>query len=229
MESAKTCARGYVQVTEGVAVISDFHENISYIYSGKFGQIFFELPDCFIDYSSSFENVIFNRILKEDLLKRHILELYFFNFLKNVATERKNEYQASCLIRLSNKDNKKVLQILHTIRYLNCLSNGSVWCGICTYVPFPQICEKSEGCIVDITTGETVSKEQYMECSNKLLSKRQTEILALLAKGFGSKQIAGKLNISLHTVNRHRQDIISILRVTNTAAAVRIGLRMHLI
>lgn len=29
LESAKTCARGFVQVTEGVAVISDFHENIS--------------------------------------------------------------------------------------------------------------------------------------------------------------------------------------------------------
>ncbi|WP_300804490.1 helix-turn-helix transcriptional regulator [uncultured Akkermansia sp.] len=227
LESAKAWAYGYAQITEGVAVISDFHKNVSYIYSGKFGQ-FFNLPNYFVNDNSAFEDVIFNRIFKEDLLKRHVFELYFFNFLKNVLPEKKCEYQASCLIRLLNKNNK-VLQIIHNMRYLNCLSNGSVWCGVCTYAPSTQIHEKSEGCIVNISTGETVRKEQYMECSSKLLSKRQTEILALLAKGFGSKQIADKLNISLHTVNRHRQDILSILRVTNTVAAVGIGLRMRLI
>ncbi|WP_455589066.1 LuxR C-terminal-related transcriptional regulator [Bacteroides rodentium] len=48
-------------------------------------------------------------------------------------------------------------------------------------------------------------------------------------KGISSKQIADKPNISLHTVNRHRQDILSSLRVNNTAAAGEIGLRLHFI
>jgi len=62
-----------------------------------------------------------------------------------------------------------------------------------------------------------------------LLSKRQKEILGFLAKGLGSKQIAEYLNISFNTVNRHRQDILSVLRVKNTVAAVEIGIKMNLI
>lgn len=73
-ESAKSYAHGFALATEGVAVISDFHNNVSYIYSGKFGQTFFNLPECHIDNNSAFENTIFSRILKDDLLERHITE-----------------------------------------------------------------------------------------------------------------------------------------------------------
>ena len=55
------------------------------------------------------------------------------------------------------------------------------------------------------------------------------EILSLIAKGVPSKQIADNLNISIYTVNRHRQDILATLKVANTAAAVEIALRMNLI
>ena len=39
------------------------------------------------------------------------------------------------------------------------------------------------------------------------LSDRETEVLICLAKGLISKEIAGKLNISVHTVNSHRKNI----------------------
>lgn len=39
------------------------------------------------------------------------------------------------------------------------------------------------------------------------LSERETEVLVLLAKGCSSKEIADKLNISIHTVNTHRKNI----------------------
>ena len=39
------------------------------------------------------------------------------------------------------------------------------------------------------------------------LSDRETEVLVLLAKGCSSKEIADKLNISVHTVNTHRKNI----------------------
>ena len=68
-----------------------------------------------------------------------------------------------------------------------------------------------------------------MELLIIFLSRRQLEILSLIAKGVPSKQIAGNLNISIYTVNRHRQDILATLKVANTAAAVEIALRMNLI
>lgn len=39
------------------------------------------------------------------------------------------------------------------------------------------------------------------------LSERETEVLVLLAKGCQSKEIADRLNISVHTVNTHRKNI----------------------
>ena len=39
------------------------------------------------------------------------------------------------------------------------------------------------------------------------LSSRENEVLVLVAKGLSSKEIADKLNISIHTVNSHRKSI----------------------
>jgi DNA-binding CsgD family transcriptional regulator len=53
-------------------------------------------------------------------------------------------------------------------------------------------------------------------CNNKTsyipkdehLSKRETGVLKWLAKGLSNKEIADKLNISIHTVNTHRKNIM---------------------
>ena len=225
LESTKT----YARATEGVGVVSDFHNSVCYIYAGKFGQYFFGLPEYLEDYETAFENVIFDRVVKEDLLERRILELSFIAYLKNVPANQKSEYLASCFLRIYNDRRSYTMQILHTTRYLNCLSNGSIWCGLCTYSPFPQTSLGLNGGIVNTYTGITVNKEEYRQSNNNLLSKRQKEILGFLAKGLGSKQIAEYLNISFNTVNRHRQDILSVLRVKNTVAAVEIGIKMNLI
>lgn len=229
LESTKTYARAYARATEGVGVVSDFHNSVCYIYAGKFGQYFFGLPEYLEDYETAFENVIFDRVVKEDLLERHILELSFIAYLKNVPANQKSEYLASCFLRIYNERRSDTMQILHTTRYLNCLSNGSIWCGLCTYSPFPQTSLGLNGGIVNTYTGITVNKEEYRQSNNNLLSKRQKEILGFLAKGLDSKQIAEYLNISFNTVNRHRQDILSVLRVKNTVAAVEIGIKMNLI
>lgn len=39
------------------------------------------------------------------------------------------------------------------------------------------------------------------------LSERETDVLVLVAKGLSSKEIADRLNISVHTVNSHRKNI----------------------
>ncbi len=229
LNSTKAYAYAYARATEGVAVVSDFHNNICYIYAGVFGQYFFGLPEFMEDNNTAFENVIFNKVIKEDLLERHIFELSFYNYLKSIPAQRKSDYLASCYLRIYNHNGSEVVQILHTTRYINCLSNGSIWCGLCTYSPFPKNYAGTNCGIVNIFSGVTVSKEEYQKYNNKLLSKRQKEILGFLAKGYGSKQIAECLNISFNTVNRHRQDILSALQVSNTVAAVEIGVRMDLI
>jgi DNA-binding CsgD family transcriptional regulator len=64
--------------------------------------------------------------------------------------------------------------------------------------------------------------------SGTLLTKRETEILGLIAQGLDSRDIAERLFISVNTVNNHRQNILSKTRSENTTQALlytkRIGI-----
>lgn len=227
LEESKEMARAYAVASNGIAVLSDFYENVSYIYSGLLGRTL-GLDDFSKDATSSFEQDIFDKIPSEELLERHILELRFYRFLEANGIKDKSDYKMVSLIHF-NQDNGFLMPVLHCTRYVRILPGGSVWLGLCTYVPFTDIPQGFEGCIINQRTGETIRSQQCEQYDIQLLSVRQLEVLSLLAKGEGSKQIAEKLCISVNTVSRHRQDILIRLNVTNTAAAVKIGLRMHLI
>lgn len=227
LEESKELARSYAVVSNGIAVLSDFYENASYIYSGQFGRTL-GIDDFSKDTNSSFECEIFNKIPPEELLERHILELRFYRFLEANSIKDKSDYKMVSFVHF-NQGNGSRIPVLHCTRYIQILPGGSVWLGLCTYVPFVDIPEGIEGCIVNQRTGESIQSEQYKQYDCQLLSARQLEVLSLLAKGEGSKQIAEQLCISVNTVSRHRQNILTQLNVTNTAAAVKIGLRMHLI
>ena len=229
LAQAKACANNYALATEGIAVISDFQNNECHIYSGKFGQTIMNLPEYMVDRNSAFEDIIFCHAKKDDLIERHVLELRFFNFIKELSINDKTNFSASCLLRFYENDVNERVEMLHTTRYLSCSANGSVLFGLCTYIPYPISHSRQTGIIVNLLTGETVGRDIYETSDRKILSRRQLEILSLIAKGVPSKQIADRLNISINTVNRHRQDILATLKVANTAAAVEIALRMNLI
>ena len=57
--------------------------------------------------------------------------------------------------------------------------------------------------------------------ADTLLTSREREVLALAKEGMFSKEISEKLNISIHTVNRHRQNILEKLQVDNMIEAVK--------
>jgi NarL family two-component system response regulator LiaR len=65
--------------------------------------------------------------------------------------------------------------------------------------------------------------------SIEALSQRECEILALLADGATSKEIALALGLQPKTVENHRSRILDKLGVVNSAAAVRIALARGLI
>lgn len=224
LEDVKGYASAYAKATNGISVISDFQLNSCYIYSGAFGQIL-GLSESYIDTNTAFEEEIFNKVPHEELIQRHILELRYFHFLETVPVSDKTNYAVCCLMHFQVQG-QRTLPVFHTTRYVELDSKGNAWLGLCTYAPFQSIPGFMDGYIINTCTGETICLKQS---DNKLLSKRQLEILSLLAAGYGSKQIADKLCISVYTVSRHRQNILTKLKVKNTTAAVEIGLRMNLI
>jgi len=72
---------------------------------------------------------------------------------------------------------------------------------------------------------ETFRNPDPVEPSSEELSKREMEILALVAKGMANKEVGAKLNISFYTVRAHLRKIYEKLHVRCRAEAVAKHLR----
>lgn len=219
-------AKCFADVQGGIAVVSDLLKDRSYIFSGGLGESLGLKTSTVIE--SAFEDIIFSLIAPQDLLDRHVLELRYIELIKTLPVEKRGDYTQSSKVNLHV--NGEEIPIIHQTRYFEITDSGSVNIGICTYMPI-GVCrsEPFEGQIINLKTGKALSLEELGIVDSKILSIREREVLALLSQGMASKQIADKLNISLNTVYRHRQNILQHLNVANTAEAVKIGLKMNLI
>jgi len=65
--------------------------------------------------------------------------------------------------------------------------------------------------------------------ANTALSRREQEVLALLADGLVNKQIAARLGISTNTVKTHLELLFEKLGVTTRAEAVATGVKRGLL
>lgn len=62
-----------------------------------------------------------------------------------------------------------------------------------------------------------------------VLSNRDQEVLALVARGLSDRNVAAELVLSEHTVHRHVSNILRKLGVPTRAAAVAKATEQHLI
>lgn len=81
---------------------------------------------------------------------------------------------------------------------------------------------------------EFVNQSQTDEVSSssdpfKILSKRELEILPLIAKGYGNKDIAEKLFVSVKTVEAHKTHIMTKLNLKSKPELVEYALKKKLL
>jgi len=72
-------------------------------------------------------------------------------------------------------------------------------------------------------------KRKSLNCKGILITPREREIIRLIAEGKSNKQIADKLNISIHTVLTHRKNIMKKTNSNNTAGLVLFALKNNII
>jgi DNA-binding NarL/FixJ family response regulator len=65
--------------------------------------------------------------------------------------------------------------------------------------------------------------------SNHLITRREKEILKLIVEENTNQEIAGKLFLSLRTVENHRNNLLQKLEVKNTAGLVKVAIQEGLI
>ena len=78
---------------------------------------------------------------------------------------------------------------------------------------------ESKAAIVEtiIETTQAQPEQSSTSANNYELSKRETAVLVLVAKGLTNKEIADQLNVSPHTVMSHRKNIVNKTGIKSVA------------
>jgi DNA-binding NarL/FixJ family response regulator len=76
---------------------------------------------------------------------------------------------------------------------------------------------------------QTLAETENTEDNSYELSKRETDVLVLIAKGFMNKEIADRLNISVHTVISHRKNISRKTNIRSSAGLAIYAMMNNLI
>jgi DNA-binding NarL/FixJ family response regulator len=70
---------------------------------------------------------------------------------------------------------------------------------------------------------------EHVSCAGLGITDRELEVIRLISEGLSNKLIADKLDLSTHTVNTHRKNIMTKLNIPNTAGIVMFAVRNKLL
>lgn len=221
LDAYKEIAACYALTENAIAVLSDLRTNTSHIFYGGFGEYLGLAPKGTYTYINGiWESDIFSTIPEDDLEKKHLDELQFFDF--NRQTKRVGNYYMANQISM-NKSDGTPIKVMHRIFYFS--ESEAIRFALCLYTPMCGADIHSS--IIDSTQGVQILLENID--AGSMLSEREKEVLKLVDEGLLSKEIATRLNISTFTVSRHRQNILEKLRAKNSAHACKIAKQLKLI
>lgn len=90
--------------------------------------------------------------------------------------------------------------------------------------------------IITVAKGKTYFSDEAAQSLQKkhsaempVLTRREKEVLELIAEGLTNHEIAGKIFVSTNTVDTHRKNLLAKLEAKNTAALIRIATQLQLI
>lgn len=220
LEAYLAVASAYSMTENAVSVLSDLKERTSHIFYGGFGQTLGIAGKGTVHrLKTIWEEEILCRISSADLERKQLEELRFFEFIRHGASADEHYMQSSLVMRDAVG---REVKALHRIFYFR--HGKSVRFALCLYTPAMH---DVLAAIVHSPTGKLVPMNM---CGGAgILSARECEVLALVEEGLSSKDIAARLSISLHTVSRHRQNIMFKLRACNSAQACRMAKSLNLI
>ncbi len=221
LEKCQLFAKYFVELENGIAILSDLKNNKSYVYSGKMAEELniFQNKNV-LEIESIWEEELFDILEADDVLQKHILELQFFQFIKTIPFEERKDFCVVSKLRICGKQKS----LIHKMFYFSDAHHKNVELALCLYHFdfFPAL--DYIGMIINTSEG-TIIQQTEVENSD-FLSSREKEILKMIQSGKRSKEIAGLLFISVNTVNRHRQNILEKMRVSNTTEACTLASKL---
>ena len=231
IESCICVADGISSVTNACLVITDASCDKCYLFGGALAPLLGidDSPFTCKEIDSSDEDIIYIRLHPEDLPEKRMLEHEFFKFVDTLSAKEKVMYKATCRIRIKDKNNNYIV-IDNSTQIMRPSPAGKIWLILCSYDLSPDQTFNSGICArIKNNLTEEIIALSFADKKTQILTKREKEILNLIREGKPSKQIADILEISINTVNRHRQNILEKLSVGNSVEAITAATAMRLL
>ena len=217
-----TYARCMADVEHVIAVVSDLCNGTSRIFNGGFATALGISGYC--EENSIWEKKVLSLMSDQEQEEKFIAEIRFIHYLRKLGPSRRHYYLMS---KLRFEDaHGRMIDVLHRMYYVYDVGSESVRYAICLYGPL-SVDFRGKGIAVNSLTGSCV--ELSSSSDSGLISRRERQVLKLIDSGLKSREIADRLCISVHTVSRHRQEILSRLHVNNSIEACRLARSMGLI
>ena len=159
-----------------------------------------------------------NLVHPDDLEVVRRIDKKVWEFLDTLPEEEKLTYKYIYEMRVL--DRGKYVRMIYQMRILAFKDDNFLGMGIIDLAPEQSANTSVRFQIKNCLTDEIVPFA-IETATDALLTPREREILALAKEGMFSKEISEKLNISIHTVNRHRQNILEKLQVDNIIEAMK--------
>lgn len=160
------------------------------------------------------------RIHPEDRKQLIAMQIKHARFIYSLPAENRNDYQQTFQFRMLNR-RQQYVNITSRQQVIEKDRNGKAWIimGMMNISPDQLPSHRIKCSVLNRRTGEILNSPTLSESPNQL-TNREKEILHLIHKGFLSKEIASRLNLSIHTINNHRKNLLNKLGADNVMEAV---------
>lgn len=157
------------------------------------------------------------------------MQFDLYTFLFSLPVSRKKDYKHIYSFRVLNSENEYI-RFVSQQQVLELDGEGNIWLimGIIDLAPDQNASQEFECSILDYKTGKRLSVADFTDGTVRL-TKREKEVLNLIKDGLLSKEISGKLSISINTVNIHRQNILQKTHTNNSIEAIKFAEKMGLL
>ncbi|WP_353721290.1 LuxR C-terminal-related transcriptional regulator [Dyadobacter sp. 676] len=176
----------------------------------------------FSEAGSCIPNEVFDQKIHPD--DRHALARSGYDAMKYVMAQPahlRKQFKMLTEYRIITSDGAAI-RVTEQHQVLELDASGNIWLSLGVIDISPDQTAAGTKCqIVNLDTGELIQLENNRIADNARLTAREREILGMIGKGKLSKEISALLDISVHTVNTHRQRILEKLRADNSIEALQ--------
>jgi DNA-binding CsgD family transcriptional regulator len=173
------------------------------------------------------------KIHSDDIVALRQNGILLLKLFYQFSSDEKANYKLINEYRILNADNKYT-RVIEQHQLLELDIYGNIWLSlsIIDISPNQEINEGIKSQLLNFRTGKVIPFEGEKKSNKTInigLTKKEIQILRMVKDGLLSKEISGQLNISLHTVNTHRQRVLEKLGANNSMEAVVFASKLGLL